>query len=105
MIGMALAQSAPAVSPTSGGGILEMILPLGLMFLVFYFLLIRPQQKRAKEHQALLKNLKKDDEVVTGSGVYGTIAGLTDSVVTLEIANNVRIKMDRQQVVRVVKGA
>ena len=106
MNGILFAQTAPAtpISQAPGGSIVEMVLPLLLMFLVFYFLLIRPQQKRAKEHQQLLKNIKKDDEVVTASGVYGVITGLTDTIVTLEIANNVKIKMDRNQIVRVVKG-
>ena len=82
-----------------------MLLPLALMFLVFYFLLIRPQQKKAKQHQEFLKNLKRDDEVVTASGMYGTVSGLTDQVVTLEIAPNVKIKVDRFQIARLSKGA
>ena len=101
MISTAFAQAAAA---PKAGGIFEMLMPLALMFLVFYFLLIRPQQKRAKEHKALLKNLKKDDQVVTASGIYGTVSGITDTVVTLEVANNVRIKVDRHQIARVEKG-
>ncbi len=69
--------------------------PLILIFVVFYFLLIRPQQKKAKEHQSYLANLKKGDKVVTGGGIHGQITGITDSVVTLEIAENVRIKVNR----------
>ena|SRR3989338_8351464 len=100
MISIAYAQAAAA---PKGGGLFEMLMPLALMFLVFYFLLIRPQQKRAKEHQNLLKNLKKDDEVVMASGIYGTISGITDTTVTLEVANNVKIKVDRHQIARVEK--
>ncbi len=70
-------------------------LPLILIFLVFYFLLIRPQQKKAKEHQSYLANLKRGDKVITGGGIYGQITGLTDNAVTLEIADNVRIKVSR----------
>ena len=70
-------------------------MPLILIFVVFYFLLIRPQQKKAKEHQGYLANLKKGDKVITGGGIHGQIAGLTDTVVTLEIAENVRIKVNR----------
>lgn len=103
MISIAFAQSAP--SAAGGGGLLEMLMPLALMFLVFYFLLIRPQQKRSKQHQEVLKNLKRGDEVVTASGIHGTIDGLTDTVLTLEIANNVKIKVDRHQVARVSKGS
>ncbi|OGP04381.1 MAG: preprotein translocase subunit YajC [Deltaproteobacteria bacterium GWA2_38_16] len=87
-----------------GGGLLEMALPLVLMVLVFYFLLIRPQSKRTKEHQSLLKSLKRGDEVVTAAGIYGTIHGLTDTVVTLEVDNDVKIKIDRIQIARVSKG-
>jgi preprotein translocase subunit YajC len=73
-------------------------LPLILIFVVFYFLLIRPQQKKAKEHQHYLNNLKKGDKVVTGGGIYGQITGITDSVITLEIAENVRIKVSRSAI-------
>jgi len=88
-----LSQGQPAQ-----GGLLDILLPAGLVMLVFYFLLIRPQQKTAKEHQNLINSLKRDDEVITNSGIYGTITGLTDTVVTLEIAPNVRIKMQRNQI-------
>jgi len=72
--------------------------PLILIFVVFYFLLIRPQQKKAKEHQNYLANLKKGDRVITGGGIHGVIASLTDTVVTLEIAENVRIKVSRSAI-------
>lgn len=101
MISIAFAQGKPM---GGGGGLLEMLMPLALMFLVFYFLLIRPQQKRAKQHQEVLKNLKRGDEVVTASGIHGTIDGLTDAVLTLEVSNNVKIKIDRHQVARIAKG-
>lgn len=79
-------------------------LPLILMFVVFYFLLIWPQQKKTKAHRQLLSNLKKGDEVVTSGGVYGTITGITDTVITLEIAEKVRIKISRNSVAGVVKS-
>jgi preprotein translocase subunit YajC len=72
--------------------------PLILIFVVFYFLLIRPQQKKAKEHQNYLANLKKGDRVITGGGIHGQITGITDTVVTLEIAENVRIKVSRSAI-------
>ncbi len=92
MIGVAYAQGAAAAP--AGAGIAQFI-PLILIFIVFYFLLIRPQQKKTKEQQEFLSNLKKGDKVMTGGGVHGRITGLTDSTVTLEIANNVRIKVHR----------
>jgi len=69
--------------------------PLILIFIVFYFLLIRPQQKKAKEHRNYLTNLKKGDRIITSGGIHGVITGLTDTVVTLEIAEDVRIKIIR----------
>jgi preprotein translocase subunit YajC len=79
-------------------------LPLILMFVVFYFLLIWPQQKKAKAHRQVLASLQKGDNVVTSAGIYGTITGLTDTVVTLEIAEKVRIKVARSSVAGVVKN-
>ena len=81
----------------AGGGIASFI-PLILIFVIFYFLLIRPQQKKTKEHQVYLTNLKKGDGVVTTGGLHGEITGITDSVVTLEIADNIRVKVSRQHI-------
>ncbi len=72
--------------------------PLILIFVIFYFLLIRPQQRKAKEQRELLGNLKAGDRVVTAGGLHGKIAGLTDTIVTLEIADKVRVKVSRSQV-------
>jgi preprotein translocase subunit YajC len=92
-----LAWAADAAPATGPGGIASFI-PLILIFVVFYFLLIRPQQKKVKEHQNFVANLKKGDAVVTNGGIYGEITGLTDTVVTLEIADNVRIKVSRPNI-------
>ena len=81
----------------SSQGIMS-ILPLIMIFGVFYFLLIRPQQKKAKEHQGFLGALKKGDTVVTSGGIHGVITGLTDSVVTVEIADKIRVKVSRQYI-------
>ncbi len=90
--GIAYAQGGAA--PAAGGGFASLV-PLILIFGVFYFLLIRPQQKKAKEHQQFLSEMKKGDEVVTSGGIHGRITGLTEAVVTLEIAEGVRIKINR----------
>lgn len=95
MTGIAYAQGAAGAG--AAGGIASFV-PLILIFVVFYFLLIRPQQKKAKEHQAYLNNLKKGEKVITGGGIHGRITGLTDSTVTLEIAENVRIKVTRSSI-------
>ena len=93
-----VAWAADAGAAVGGLGNLAQFAPLVLIFIVFYFLLIRPQQKKAKEHQTYLSNLKKGDKVITGGGIHGQIAGLTDTVVTLEIAENVRIKVSRSAI-------
>ena len=81
-----------------------MVMPFALMFVVFYFLLIRPQQKKMKEQEQMVSGLQKGDEVVTQSGIFGKIHGITDKVVDLEIANNVRIKILKAQVATTLKG-
>ena len=77
---------------------------MGLLFAVFYFILIRPQQKRQKEHKKLLESLKKGDKVVTTGGIHGTIVGLSDTVVTTEIADKVKVKVDRNCIVSLTKS-
>ncbi|HOE16196.1 MAG TPA: preprotein translocase subunit YajC [Syntrophorhabdaceae bacterium] len=73
-------------------------LPLILLFVVFYFLLIRPQQKRAKQQKTFIENLKKGDKIITSSGLYGTITGITDDAITIEIAEKVRVKVAKNAV-------
>ena len=72
--------------------------PLLIMFAIFYFLLIRPQQKKAKQHKELLGGLKKGDRVVSSGGLHGTVTGLTEDVVTMEIAPKVRVKVSRASI-------
>jgi preprotein translocase subunit YajC len=79
-------------------------MPLVLIFVVFYFLLIRPQQQKAKEHKTMLANLKRNDDVITAGGLYGKVMTLSDRVVTLEIAPNVRVRVDRQQIASLAKA-
>lgn len=87
---------AYAAAPAAGGaGGFASFLPLILIFVVFYFLLIRPQQKQAKQHKSFLNDLKKGNKVITKGGIYGEIIGLSDNVLTIEIAENIKIKVDR----------
>jgi len=91
-------------SPAGGGGqagapsMFQSILPLVFIFGIFYFLLIRPQQKKAKEHEAVLANLKKGDSVLTSGGIYGTIFSLTQDAVVLIIGDNVKVKVSRRYI-------
>lgn len=99
MLGLAFAMGAPPAGGTApGGGMMAQfqgLIPLIFMFAIFYFLLIRPQQKKAKEHRALLDALKKGDLVVTAGGIHGKVTALDDQVVTLEIAPGVNVKINK----------
>jgi len=79
----------------AGGSGLEGIFMLLAMFAIFYFLLIRPQQKRAKQHKEMIEALKSGDQVVTAGGIHGKVVAVQDKVVTLEIAAGVRVKVNR----------
>ncbi len=81
-----------------GGGGFTTFIPLILMFVIFYFLLIRPQQKKAKEQRQMISNLKKGDRIITSGGLHGRITGLSDTTLTVEIADKVRVKVSRGNV-------
>ena len=101
---MASLAYAQAGSPMGGPHPIVQFLPLILVFVVFYFLLIRPQQKRAKERQAMIDGLKRNDEVVTTGGLHGRIMELGERIVTLEIAPKVNVRVDRQQIDALASG-
>ncbi len=90
----AMAQGAGAQT----GGTLELILPLLLMFGIFYFLLIRPQQKKAKEHKNMVEALKKGDEIITNGGILAKITKVEESFLTCKVAENVEIKVQSHAV-------
>ncbi len=98
-ISEALAEGA-AAQPQAGGW--EGLIPLLILFVIFYFLLIRPQQKKVKEHKQLVASLKKGDEVSTYGGIVGKIRDLDDNFVDLEIAPNVVVKIERQNVAKLL---
>ena len=89
---------AQAAASTPFGGDLMAFLPMVAIFVVFYFLLIRPQQKRAKETKAMLAALQKGDEVVTAGGIVGKVSKLDDAYASVEIAPNVEIKVQRSAI-------
>lgn len=78
-----------------GGQLMSTLIMFGAIFAIFYFMIIRPQQKRAKEREKLLANLEKGDKVVTSGGIHGVIAGLDEKTVLLQISENTKIKIDR----------
>lgn len=93
----ALAEGAAAGAAQTGGGLMGM-LPLLLIFVLFYFMLIRPQTKRAKEHKNMVEALAKGDEVVTNGGLLGRVTNVGESFITVKIAENVEVKVQKQSV-------
>ena len=85
----------------AGGGLFS-LLPLVVIFILFYFLLIRPQQKRAKQHKEMVTALKKGEEIVTNGGLLGKVTDLDDNFITLEIASGLDAKVQRQSVAQVM---
>ena len=105
-ISSAFAQTAPAAAGGDMQSSLMGMLPLVLMFVVLYFVMIRPQMKKQKEHRSMIEALAKGDEVVTAGGVLGTVSKLGDSYVGLEIAQGVEVQIQRSAVVQVLpKGS
>jgi preprotein translocase subunit YajC len=99
--GLALAQAQSGGGPAPSGIAQLMGSPLvmmGIIFAIIYFLIMRPQQKKQKEHQEMLRNLKKGDRVVTVSGMYGVVTALDEKIVALQVDDKVRIKVSRQSV-------
>jgi preprotein translocase subunit YajC len=101
-VAFAQAPAAPA-APSQPPAFMN-LLPMVLIFFVFYFLMIRPQKKKQEEQQKMLSALSNGDEVITTSGMLGKIAGQTEKVVTLEVADGVKVKMLKSQISQVVKG-
>ncbi|MCW8823821.1 MAG: preprotein translocase subunit YajC [Ignavibacteriaceae bacterium] len=85
-----------------GGSLISTLIMFGAIFLIFYFMIIRPQQKRAKEKANLLSNLEKGDKVVTNGGIYGVISGLEEKTALLQVSDNVKIKIDRSAITTVL---
>ena len=100
-ISNAFAQTAPAAQGGTESGLLSM-LPLVLMFVVLYFVMIRPQMKRQKEHKTMIDALAKVDEVVTSGGLLGKITKIGESFIGIEIANGIEIQVQRSAVVQVL---
>ena len=89
---------APLIIAQQGGGLISTIIMFGVIFLIFWFLLIRPQKKEMERHQALLAGLKAGDKVVTAGGVFGTVKSVDGPVIQLDIGRGTKIKIDRQKI-------
>lgn len=94
------AQSGQVASP--GAGMFTSFFPLILIFVIFYFLLIRPQQKKMRQHQKMLAALKKGDNILTGGGIYGTIVNIKGNILEVKISENVKIQLARSAVSELV---
>ena len=101
-ISSAFAQTAPAAAGGDMQSTLMSMLPLLLMFAVLYFVMIRPQMKKQKEHRAMIDALAKGDEIVTAGGLLGKVSKIGDAYIGVELASGVEVQMQRQAVVQVL---
>ena len=103
MLTFLLAQT-PAASPAAAANPLASFIPIILIFIIMYFLLFRPQMRRQKEQARIVSALKTGDRVVTASGIHGMITNVKDTTVTVKVADNVKIEMEKSAVTNVVKS-
>lgn len=101
---MTMVQAAPAGQPGGAAGLLIGIAPWLLIFVIFYILMIRPQQRRVKEHQAAIAAVKKGDEVITGGGIRGRVTKVSDDEAEVEIASGVRVRVVKSTLTGVISG-
>lgn len=95
---------APPPGQDPAAGMLSTLIMFAAIFLIMYFLMIRPQQKRAKEREKMLSELKKGDKVIMSGGIYGTITHIEDKTVVVQIADNVKVKFEKSAVAAVLKN-
>ncbi|MEW6195096.1 MAG: preprotein translocase subunit YajC [Bacteroidota bacterium] len=98
-----LAMAPPPDGQGGGGSMISTLIMFGAIFAIFYFMIIRPQQKRAKEREKLLSAVEKGDKVILSSGLYGTVAGLEEKTVLIDVGNNIKMKFERSAIASVVK--
>ena len=98
-----LAMAPPSGEGGGGGGMISTLIMFGAIFAIFYFMIIRPQQKRSKEREKLLSAVQKGDKVILSSGLYGTVAGLEEKTVLLDVGNNIKMKFERSAIASVIK--
>jgi len=98
-------QAAPAGQPSGTAAFMIQMFPLLAIFVIFYFLMIRPQQRRVKEHQARISAVKKGDEVVTGGGIRGKVTKVSDDEAEVEIAQGVKVRVVKSTITHVLTGS
>jgi preprotein translocase subunit YajC len=98
-----IAQTGAAGNPDPVSGMLTTIVPFAAIILIFYFMMIRPQQKRQKEVKTMLESMKKGDKVITSSGIHGTITNIEDNIITVQIADNTQVRFEKVAVSTVVQ--
>ncbi len=95
---------APQGGQQQGGSMISTLIMFAAIFAIFYFMIIRPQQKKAKEREAMINALKKGDKIITTGGIHGTIAGMDDKTVLLDVGNNTKIKIEKSAIGQVVSN-
>ncbi|MAT57131.1 MAG: preprotein translocase subunit YajC [Melioribacteraceae bacterium] len=103
MLYQLLLMAPPADGSSGGGSLVSTLIMFGLIFVIFYFMIIRPQQKRAKERDKMLGDVQKGDKVVTSGGLHATVAGMEDKTVLLDVGNNVKMKFEKSAIANVLR--
>jgi preprotein translocase subunit YajC len=96
--GLTLMAARPAGGEGQQGSWITTLMPLVVIFAIFYFLMIRPQQKQQKKHREMLAAIKKGDRVITRGGMHGTVFGITDNIITIEVTNELKLKFNREAI-------
>lgn len=104
MLYQLLLMAPPADGSSGGGSLVSTLIMFGLIFVIFYFMIIRPQQKRAKERDKMLGDVQKGDKVVTSGGLHATVAGMEDKTVLLDVGNNVKMKFEKSAIANVLRS-
>ncbi len=95
---------AMAPQGDGGGSLISTLIMFGAIFAIFYFMIIRPQQKRSKEREKMLSEVQKGDKVVTSGGLHGTVAGIDEKTILLDVGNNIKMKFERSAIGSVVRA-
>jgi preprotein translocase subunit YajC len=101
-LNLLIAMAPQGGSGAGGGSMVSTFVMFGAIFLIFYFMIIRPQQKRAKEREKLLSSIEKGDKVITSGGMHGTVAGVEEKTILLQVTENVKLKIERSAIATIL---